>query len=161
MHRPFTGVALAFLLAAVPASRAQDLTPGERKLVQAVEARLGEEMAALEKVVNIDSGTFNAEGVREVGRFFEKELSALGFKTRWIAMPEAMHRGGHLLAERVSSKPAGRRVLLLGHLDTVYEGQGHRFGNDGGVMRGAGVMDMKGGDVVLLFALRALESAGF
>ena len=65
-------------------------------------------MAALEKVVNIDSGTFNTEGVREVGRLFEKELQTLGFKTRWIPMPDAMHRGGHLVAERVSQKPSGK-----------------------------------------------------
>jgi glutamate carboxypeptidase len=160
MRRKPMVLVFAFILGAAPASRAQDLSPAERKLAQAVEARLAEEMSALEKVVNIDSGTFNTEGVREVGRFFEKELQALGFKTRWIPMPEAMHRAGHLCAERVSPMPSGRRVLLLGHMDTVFEGQGHRFQNDGGVIRGAGVMDMKGGDVVLLFALKALESAG-
>jgi len=160
MHRSPLGVLASILLAAGPASLAQGLSPAERKLTQVVEAGLGEEMAALEKVVNIDSGTFNTDGVREVGRFFEKELQALGFKTRWIPMPEAMHRAGHLGAERVSSKPSGKRVLLLGHMDTVFEGQGHRFQKDGGVIRGAGVMDMKGGDVVLLFALKALESAG-
>ncbi|MCM3875532.1 MAG: M20/M25/M40 family metallo-hydrolase [Thermoanaerobaculia bacterium] len=135
-------------------------SPAEKALARSVETRLGEEMAALEKVVNIDSGTFNTEGVREVGRFFEKELQALGFKTRWIPMPEAMHRGGHLVAERVAPKPPGKRVLLIGHLDTVFEGQEHRFRNDGAAIRGAGVIDMKGGDVVILFALKALESAG-
>ena len=160
MHRRSLGGVLAFLLAAAPASRAQDLSPVEKALARSVEARLGEEMAALEKVVNIDSGTFNAEGVREVGRFFEKELQALGFKTRWVPMPEVMHRAGHLVAERVSPKPSGKRVLLIGHLDTVFEGQGHRYTNDGAVIRGAGVMDMKGGDVAILFALKALESAG-
>jgi glutamate carboxypeptidase len=158
-HRSIV-VVFAFLLAAASASRAQDLSPAERKLAQAVEARHGEEMSALEKVVNIDSGTFNTEGVREVGRFFENELRALGFQTRWISMPEAMHRAGHLVAERVSPKPSGKRVLLIGHLDTVFEGQGHRFQRDGDVIRGAGVMDMKGGDVVILFALKALESTG-
>lgn len=160
MHHRSLGVVLAFFLAAAPASRAQDLSPAEKKLAQIVEARLGEETAALEKVVNIDSGTFNTEGVREVGRFFEKEFQTLGFKTRWVPMPEAMHRAGHLVAERVSPKPSGKRVLLIGHLDTVFEGQGHRFQNDGAVIRGAGVMDMKGGDVAILFALKALESAG-
>ncbi|MDL2717051.1 MAG: M20/M25/M40 family metallo-hydrolase [Acidobacteriota bacterium] len=160
MNPKSLGVVFALLLAAAQASRAQELSSAEKKLTQSVEARLGEEMAALEKVVNIDSGTFNTEGVREVGRFFEKELQALGFKARWIPMPEAMHRAGHLVAERISSKPSGKRVLLIGHLDTVFEGQGHRFQNDGAVIRGAGVMDMKGGDVVLLFALKALDSAG-
>jgi len=160
MHRRPIGVLASILLAAAPASRAQDLSASEKSLTQSVNARLGEEMAAIEKVVNIDSGTFNTDGVREVGRYFEKELQALGFSTRWIPMPEAMHRAGHLVAERVSPKPSGRRVLILGHMDTVFEGQGHRFQNDGAVIRGAGVMDMKGGDVVLLFALKALESAG-
>jgi len=160
MHRRSLGVVLAFLLAAAPASRAQELSPAEKTLARSVEARLGEETAALEKVVNIDSGTFNTEGVREVGRFFEKELQTLGFKTRWVPMPETMHRAGHVVADRVSPKPSGKRVLLIGHMDTVFEGQGHRFQNDGAVIRGAGVMDMKGGDIVILFALKALESAG-
>jgi glutamate carboxypeptidase len=158
-HRSIV-VVFAFLFAAVSASQAQDLSQAERKLVQAVEAQHTEEMSALEKVVNIDSGTFNTKGVREVGRFFETELKALGFQTRWIPMPEAMHRAGHLVAERVSPKPSGKRVLLIGHLDTVFEGQGHRFQRDGEVIRGAGVMDMKGGDIVILFALKALESTG-
>lgn len=160
MHRNPLGVLASILLTAAPASLAQDLSQTEKRLAQIVEARLGEETAALEKVVNIDSGTFNTEGVREVGRFFEKELQALGFKARWVPMPDAMHRAGHLMAERVSPKPAGKRVLLIGHMDTVFEGQGHRFQNDGAVLRGAGVMDMKGGDIVILFALKALESAG-
>src|SRR5271169_360568 len=160
MRRRLVVVVFALLLAAESASRAQELSPAERKLAQAVEARLGEEMSALEKVVNVDSGTFNLRGVREVGHFFENGLQALGFQTRWIPMPEAMHRAGHLVAERVSPKPSGKRVLLIGHMDTVFEGQGHRFQNEGGVIRGAGVIDMKGGDVVLLFALKALEGAG-
>ncbi|MGE5717281.1 MAG: hypothetical protein ACM369_11580 [Acidobacteriota bacterium] len=99
------------LLAVGPGSLAQNLSPAEKKLAQNVEARLGDEMAALEKVVNIDSGTFNPEGVREVGRYFEKELQNLGFKTRWVPMPEAMHRAGHLAAERISPKPSGKRVF--------------------------------------------------
>ncbi len=153
-------VIFALLLAAAAVSQAQDLSPAERKLVQAVDALQGEEISALEKVVNIDSGTFDAAGVREVGRFFESELRALGFQTHWIPMPEAMHRAGHLVAERLSPKASGKRVLLVGHLDTVFEGQGHRYQRDGDVIRGAGVMDMKGGDVVILFALKALESTG-
>ena len=149
-----------FSLVAAPFSRAQDLSPAEKTLVRSVESRDGEQMAALETVVNIDSGTFSAVGVREVGRFFDKELQALGFKTRWIPMPEAMHRGGHLVTERVSSNAKGKRVLLIGHLDTIFEGQGLRFERVGDVIRGAGVIDMKGGDVVILYALKALHGAG-
>lgn len=160
MHLSSLGILFSVLLAAVPAALGQELSPAEKKLAQTVEARLAEEMATLEKVVNIDSGTFNVQGVREVGRFFEKEFQALGFKTRWVPMPEAMHRAGHLVAERVGAGPSGKRVLLLGHLDTVFEGVGHRYQNDGAVIRGAGVMDMKGGDVAILYALKALDSAG-
>ena len=64
MHRWSLGVVLTLLVTVAPVSRAQGLSSVERKLAQAVEARLSDEMAALEKVVNIDSGTFNTEGVR-------------------------------------------------------------------------------------------------
>jgi glutamate carboxypeptidase len=137
------------------------LEGAEKDLVRSVEARLAEEVAFLEKVVNIDSGTLNVAGVREVGRCFQRELEALGFATRWIAMPDEIRRAGHLLAERMAPGSApGHRVLLIGHLDTVYEGQGHRFERTGDTARGAGVSDMKGGDVALLFALKALHDAG-
>ena len=132
----------------------------ETDLVRAVESRLAEGIALLEKVVNIDSGTFNLAGVREVGRCFQRELEASGFATRWISMPESMNRAGHLLAERVARGGTGKRLLLIGHLDTVYEGRGRRFERAGDSARGAGASDMKGGDVALVFALKALHEAG-
>jgi glutamate carboxypeptidase len=136
------------------------LDPAENDLARSVEARLAEELAFLEKVVNIDSGTLNVAGVREVGRCFQHELEALGFATRWTAVPDSMRRAGHLVAERVAPGGAtGKRVLLIGHLDTVYEGRGRRFERAGDVARGAGVADMKGGVVALLFALKALREA--
>jgi glutamate carboxypeptidase len=136
------------------------LEAAEKDLVRSVEARIDEEIAFLEKVVNIDSGTFHFAGVREVGRCFQQELEALGFATRWISMPDSMNRAGHLLAERVATNGTGRRVLLIGHIDTVYEGRGRRFERSGDVARGAGVADMKGGVVALVFALEALRDAG-
>ncbi|QRN94518.1 M20/M25/M40 family metallo-hydrolase [Archangium violaceum] len=57
-------------------------------------------------------------------------------------------------------KAGGLRVLLIGHLDTVQEGAGLEFVRDGPVARGAGTQDIKGGDVILLTALRALKEAG-
>ncbi len=135
------------------------LDPAENDLAQSVEMRLAEELAFLEKVVNIDSGTLNVAGVREVGRCFQHELEALGFATRWAAMPDSMRRAGHLVAERVAPHgPLAKRVLLIGHLDTVYEGR--RFERAGDAARGTGAADMKGGDVALLFALKALHEAG-
>ncbi|MDQ6893849.1 MAG: M20/M25/M40 family metallo-hydrolase [Acidobacteriota bacterium] len=132
----------------------------EEKLVRAVEDLLSEEIAFLEEVVNVDSGTFNIEGVREIGRRFARELDALGFSTRWADLPPAMNRAGHLVASRTAAEVRGRRVLLIGHLDTVFEGAGHRFERAGERARGAGVTDMKGGDVTILFALKALHGAG-
>src|SRR5439155_16061051 len=124
----------------------------EKELVRSVETRLAEQLAFLERVVNLPSGTFNHEGVREVGRCFAAELETLGFSTRWAELPPEMGRAGHLVAERVTPAGPGRRLLLLGHLDTVFEGAGHRFERAGETARGAGVTDMKGGDAVLLFA---------
>src|ERR1700737_1702399 len=152
-------VGLTFL-SVTPNLCAQQLTPAEKQLVALVDAPAADEIAALEKVVNTDSGTFNTTGVREVGRYFQQELESLGFKTSWISMPEAMHRAGHLIAEHVPEKISGNRVLLIGQMDTVFEGQGHRFERSGDTVSGAGSMDMKGGDIVLLYALKALQNTG-
>ena len=113
------------------------LDPAERDLVRSVESRLPEELAFLEKVVDIDSGTFNTAGVAEVARAFQRELEALGFTARWLPLPEAMRRAGHLAAERVADQATGKRVLLMGHLDTIFEGRGHRFERAAQVARGA------------------------
>ena len=115
----------------------------------------------LEQVVNINSGTLNVQGVREVGAVFQKEFDALGFKTEWVAMPASMQRAGHLVAQRQGSK--GKKLFLIGHLDTVFElnmpaGKFVRL-NDS-TATGQGVNDMKGGDVVVLAALQALQANG-
>ncbi len=159
---------LVALLAASPAAEAQTpeaaaasaaaaLSPEERRAVEWIDRHAEEELAALRAVVDVDSGTSNLRGVREVGMLFERRLAALGFATRWVSLPEAMRRAGHLVAERLGPG-AGKRVLLVGHLDTVVEGE--RFRRDGEVVRGSGVGDMKGGDVVILYALEALRAAG-
>jgi glutamate carboxypeptidase len=94
--------------------------------------------------------------VRKVGKIFDGELRRLGFTTRWVSLPRDMNRAGHLVAERRGTR--GKRVLLIGHLDTVLPGGGYT--RDAGIGRGSGVTDMKGGDVVILGALRALSRAG-
>jgi glutamate carboxypeptidase len=134
------------------------LSAAERELVRSIEENLSEEIAFLEKVVNTDSATYNVAGVREVGALFQRELETLGFETRWASMPESMHRAGHLIAEQAPEKSTGRKVLLIGHLDTIYEGR--PFERSGETVRGAGVTDMKGGAVALLFAVKALDAAG-
>ena len=130
----------------------------EQGIREYVRAHETEQVDFLEKAVNISSGTFNLAGVRAVGKLFEPEFASLGFETRWIALPDAVGRAGHLFAERKGTK--GKRLLLIGHLDTVFEGEGERFVRLDTLAAGAGSSDMKGGDLVILYALKALQSVG-
>lgn len=148
----------------VPAvSSGQQMTPAEQKMRVYVKDHLAEEIAFLARVVDINSGTLNQAGVKAVGDEFAKELQQLGFETRWITMPAEMKRGGHLFAEHKpkKGKKSGKTVLLLGHLDTVFEGEGQKWTllNDS-TAKGAGSGDMKGGDVAFLYALKAMKAAG-
>jgi glutamate carboxypeptidase len=153
--RGFLAAILFTVALARPASAA--LSRPERRLVAAVDAHQAASLALLEKLVNVNSGTYHQEGVREVGRMLTPELEALGFQTRWVD-GAAWGRAGHLIGERRGPKGA-TRVLLIGHLDTVFEPtsffQRYRRRNDS-TATGPGVCDMKGGDVVMLLALRAL-----
>ena len=155
--------ACAFVLVFVIASAASAQSNGalsgtEQRIRDYVRAHEVEQIALLEKAVNISSGTFNLAGVRAVGKLFAPEFSSIGFETSWIALPDAVGRAGHLFAERKGTK--GKRLLLIGHLDTVFEGDGERFVRLDTLAAGAGSSDMKGGDLVILYALKALQSVG-
>ncbi len=139
---------------------APSLSGTERRIVEAVDAGNGAAVALLERLVNMNSGTMNHPGVRSVGRVFGEELDALGFRTRWVEMPPEMDRAGHLFAERRGAR--GKRLLLIGHLDTVFEADSpfQTFRREGDIAMGPGTEDMKGGDMVILAALKALRAAG-
>lgn len=115
----------------------------------------------LEKVVNINSGTLNKKGVKEVGMVFKDAFDALDFQTSWIDMPDQMNRAGHFFAETTGEK--GKKLLLIGHLDTVFEEdspfQAFTIVNDS-TAHAPGGNDMKGGDVIVLYALKALHENG-
>lgn len=154
-------LALIPLLAAPPAvelAAQTALSAEETRVVAAVDARAAEAIALLQRAVDINSGTMNFEGVREVGRLFRSELDALGFETEWVD-GAAFERAGHLVARRDG---AGPHLLLIGHLDTVFEPDSpfQRFERSGDRADGPGVVDMKGGDVVIVEALRALGEVG-
>lgn len=145
---------------------AQALSPVERQIAAAVRAHSPQALELLRQSALINSGTNNLQGVRKVGQLFRDQFDALGFQTRWIDMPPEMKRAGHLLATHAARPGQGKRLLLLGHLDTVFEPgdptplwapQGN--GADARV-RGQGVSDMKGGDVIVIEALRALQQVG-
>jgi glutamate carboxypeptidase len=137
----------------------QIATSHERAIVSAVDAGNADALALLEKSVNINSGTHNFAGVRAVGDLFRKEFDALGFKTTW-ADGATFKRAGHLVADHPGKGP---RILLVGHLDTVFERDSpfQKFETiDDKTAKGPGIIDMKGGDVVVIAALKALESVG-
>jgi glutamate carboxypeptidase len=134
------------------------LSPVEQKIRDYVRAHEAEQIALLEKAVNISSGTLNLQGVRSVGRLFEPEFSSIGFDPQWVALPDAVGRAGHFFAEHRGTR--GKRLLLIGHLDTVFQGDGERFVRYDTLAAGAGSSDMKGGDMVILYALKALQSVG-
>lgn len=145
--------------AALTTSALAQLSDTEQRIVASVKQRTPAALQLLEKSVRINSGTLNPEGVRAVGEIYRAELEQLGFQTRWIDMPPAMKRAGHLVAVHEGQ---GKRLLLLGHLDTVFE-KGSSvplWDRQGDRVRGQGVNDMKGGDVIMIEALRALKSTG-
>lgn len=154
-------ITFSILLFISSISFSQKLSLMEEKIIAQVNAQLPQTEALLKKVVNINSGTLNSEGVREVGAIFRKELDDLGFKTEWISLPDSLNRAGHLVAERKGKQ--GKKLFLIGHLDTVFEKAmsftPYTYLNDSTVT-GQGVNDMKGGDVVLLAALKALKDNG-
>ncbi|MDA7765580.1 M20/M25/M40 family metallo-hydrolase [Flavobacteriaceae bacterium] len=138
-------------------SNAQKLSRIEKKIVKKVQTMDNQSIDFLEKIVNINSGTLNKKGVREVGIVFDTAFKSIGFKTEWIEMPEEMNRAGHFFASLNGTK--GKKLLLIGHLDTVFEEnspfQKFRKTNDN-IAYGPGANDMKGGDVVVFYALKAL-----
>jgi glutamate carboxypeptidase len=142
-------------LLAVVRLAAAGLTPAERQILTAVDARRDAAVDLLARSINIPSATENHEGVRRVGDLYAAELQAMGFETRWVDQPQ-VGRAGHLVAEHPGTK--GARVLLIGHLDTVL--QGEAFRRDGSRAYGSGSADMKSGNAIALEALRALHAAG-
>jgi glutamate carboxypeptidase len=138
---------------------AQTLTPVEQKIVAAVDADADDSLQLLEQIVNINSGTLNPAGVRKVADVLQPRFEQLGFACRFIPMEE-VHRGGHLDCERKGTH--GKRVLLIGHMDTVFEPSSpfQKFERKGDIAVAPGSEDMKGGLAIILSSLKALNSVG-
>lgn len=137
--------------------RAQKLSRTEKKIVAKVNSYEQEAIDFLEKVVNINSGTMNLDGVKAVGQEFNVAFQTIDFDTRWVEMPSEMNRAGHLFASINGDK--GKKLLLIGHLDTVFEADSpfQTFERKDSIAYAPGGNDMKGGDVVVLYALKALH----
>lgn len=138
---------------------ADELSAEEQRMSDWIDAHAEDAIALLEETVNISSGTMNHDGVREVGDVMRRELDALGLDTEWIEMPPEVNRAGHLFGRKDGS---GKRILMIGHLDTVFEADDafQSFVRDGDTAIGPGVDDMKSGNVVIVYALKALAEIG-
>ncbi|HEY4366406.1 MAG TPA: M20/M25/M40 family metallo-hydrolase [Steroidobacteraceae bacterium] len=149
-------------LCGMPAASAAPSAP-EKAIVAAVKAQQKPAEQLLEQVVNINSGTMNFDGVRAVAAVFRPRFEALGFKTQWVD-GAPFGRAGHLVAEYVGKSSKKRpHILLIGHLDTVFEPDSpfQKFERaDTNIAKGPGTSDMKGGIVVALAAITALKQAG-
>ncbi len=139
---------------------AQDLSETEQMILDRIDANYAESLEFLETNVNINSGTLNLEGVRKVGENYIEAYNQLSFETRWIPQDE-VNRAGHFFAEQKGN--SGKKILLIGHLDTVFEPdspfQKFEMLNDS-VATGPGVNDMKAGNVMIFYAFKALKEAG-
>ena len=152
---------LAFCLIPVFSFAQQTLSTEEQELTELIDKNYRETLALLEEVININSGSLNIEGVREVGRVFEREFQKIGFETEWLELPAKVNRAGHFIATRKGTK--GKKLFLIGHLDTVFEKDmpfaPFSYLNDS-VATGQGANDMKGGDVLVFASLKALHQLG-
>lgn len=157
-RRLTVATAVAALLTTAAPSKALD--PTEEKILEFIDAQAAEAVDFLTRTVNINSGTLNADGVREVGKLYAEAFAAIGFETSLIEQPEELQRGPHFFAERDGDQ--GKRVLLIGHLDTVFEPDSpfQQMRIEGDKAWGPGVEDMKGGNNIILYALKALHEAG-
>lgn len=150
-----TGVAI---MASAPAIAG--LSSAEIRMTKAVDADYERSVSLLERLVNQNSGSLNFEGVEAVGRMVRAELEPLGFAVTWKPMALA-RRSGHLIALH-KGRAGGKRLLLIAHLDTVFEKDSpfQTFVRRGDEAEGPGVGDDKGGLVVIVSALRAMQAAG-
>jgi glutamate carboxypeptidase len=151
---------LAITALAISTPAAAQLSPTEEVMLENVEAHREADIALLERLVNQNSGTHNHDGVKAVADMFAPEFEALGFEVEWIDQSH-VGRAGHLFA-RHEGRPGSTRMLLIGHLDTVFEPDSpfQRFVREGDRATGPGTEDMKGGNVIILSALRAMKAAG-
>jgi glutamate carboxypeptidase len=158
LSRFLTAFGALSLLLSAPAAAA--LSPAERVMVRTIDGEHARTIDMLQRWVDQNSGTMNLDGVEAVRRMVEPEFQQLGFKTEWIDM-KAAGRAGHLVAHHTGSR-RGKQLLLIAHLDTVFEPDSpfRRWTREGDLAHGPGAGDDKGGIAVIVAALRAMQAAG-
>ena len=117
----------------------------------------------LKAIVNIDSGTFTKAGIDRVGAYLQERFTDFGFSTSFDRQAQY---GDNLVATHKGSNPTGPRLLLIGHIDTVFsEGEATRRpftikrSNGKTIATGPGVLDMKSGVLIGMYGLHLLIQA--
>ena len=161
MHLPFHRSLLAALLGTAllaPAAFAQQKR--DNALFDAATAEQPAVVKTLEKLVNIETGTGDAEGLAAAGKYLEDELKALGFT---VARSKS---AGLVVGDNIVGKlkgKGGKNLLLMSHMDTVYlKGTLAKapFRVEGNKAYGPGIADDKGGNAVILHTLKLLKTYG-
>lgn len=153
----------ASLVALATPAHAQ-LSKPEAKMAATVDAEYERSVSLLERLVNQNSGSMNIEGVKAVSDMMHAELEPLGFKLTWEDM-SPVKRAGHLVATKAGKKGM-KKLLLVAHLDTVFEPDSpfqtfvRKKAGGKDLAEGPGAGDDKGGMVVIVAALRAMQAAG-
>jgi glutamate carboxypeptidase len=152
---------LSILLSIITVTVFAQVSDAENKMLNYIDKTNPAALELLEKSININSGTMNFDGVKEVGMLYMPEFEKLGFNVYWEDGAD-FNRAGHLVAEHIANTNSPK-LLLIGHLDTVFEPespfQKYELVRDG-VARGPGIADMKGGNLIIIRALAALKEIG-
>ncbi len=158
--RRFPCTFLILCLCAVHISVYAQTDRTEKKLVKWVDDNNDKALMLLKDIININSGTMNFEGVKAVADVLIPKFEALGMETQWLD-GSSFNRAGHLVAKIEGGK--GPKIMLIGHLDTVFEkdSPNQKWRQiDEHTIKGPGIADMKGGDIIILQALSALHAQG-
>src|SRR5215218_5870215 len=141
MNKIFTLILISF----AGIVQAQSITAEEKRIADYIHKTMPQTMDLLKNLVNINSGSRNTPGIRKTGELLKKEFQKIGFQTEWVSLPDSLKNAGHLVAYRKG--PKGKKLLLIGHLDTVFEPDvpANPFSilNDT-TATGQGINDMKG-----------------
>ena len=136
------------------------LDKNEREIVKQVEQNMPQALEEIKQAVNINSDSLNIEGVKKVGALASEQLKAIGFEVEWLD-GSAFNRAGHVLATHESNDPDAIKILMIGHLDTVFA-KHDNFTTykqiDEHTASGPGVADMKGGNTIIITALKSLQA---
>ncbi|MEP7082329.1 MAG: M20 family metallopeptidase [Chloroflexota bacterium] len=137
--------------------------PDLTALRERVESQLSRYLATLEQLVNVDCGSYTPEGVNRVADVVADALGAMGAEVERIPHRPTAEEGqlGDLVIGRLAGR--GPRLLLIGHMDTVFDpgtAAARPYRSEGGRAFGPGVTDMKSGLLAGLHAVEALHATG-